>query len=141
VEGDSTAEIDEVVKAISDVFAMAWSAHAKEKCLSKNSKGWWTDTCSHDLATFHASRTDEDWRQYHRTMRAAKRKFFDDRIHEVASSDQRPWDLTSWVKECNLLYHEAISYQGVPCVGLDDLWTALDGSYNAAWAAGGPFLP
>jgi hypothetical protein len=65
-------------------------------------------------------------------MRAAKRKFFDDRIHEVASSDQRPWDLTSWVKERNLPSHEAISYRGAPCVGLDDLWMALDGSYNAA---------
>jgi predicted NAD/FAD-dependent oxidoreductase len=89
------AEIDEVVTAISDVFAMAWSAHAKEKRLSKNSKGWWMDTCSHDLATFCASHMDEDWKQYCHTMRAAKRKFFDDQIHEVASSDQRPWDLMS----------------------------------------------
>jgi Endonuclease-reverse transcriptase len=125
--GDSMAEIDEVVKAISDVFATAWSAHAKEKCLSKNSKGWWTGACSHNLATFRASHVDEDWKQYHHTMRAAKQKFFDGRIHKVASSDQRPW-----VKECNLLSHEAISYRGAPCVGLDDLWMALDGSYNAA---------
>jgi Endonuclease-reverse transcriptase len=129
--GDSTAEVDEVVEAISDVFAMAWSAHAKERRLSKNSKGWWTAACSRDVATFRASRADEDWKQYRHTMRAAKRKFFDDRIHEVASSDQRPWDLTSWVKERNLPSHEAISYQGAPCMGLDDLWTVLDGSYNA----------
>jgi hypothetical protein len=62
--GDSTVEIDEVVKAISDVFATAWSTHAKEKRLSKNSKGWWIDACSHDLAMFCASRADEDWKQY-----------------------------------------------------------------------------
>jgi hypothetical protein len=65
-------------------------------------------------------------------MRAAKQKFFDDQVHEVASTDQRPWELTSWVKERNLPSHEAISYQGVLCVGLDDLWMVLDGSYNAA---------
>jgi hypothetical protein len=58
--GDSTAEVDEVVKAISDVFAKVWSAHAKEKHLSKNSRGWWTATCSRDLAMFRASRVDED---------------------------------------------------------------------------------
>jgi Endonuclease-reverse transcriptase len=92
--GDSMAEVDEVVKAISDVFAKAWSAHAKEKRLSKNSKGWWMAACSRNLAMFHASHADEDWKQYHRTMRAAKWKFFDDQIHEVASSDQRPWDLS-----------------------------------------------
>jgi hypothetical protein len=37
----------------------------------------------------------------------------------------------SWVCKHNLLSHEAISYQVAPCVGLDDLWTVLDGSYNA----------
>jgi hypothetical protein len=50
--GDSAAEVDGVVEAISDVFAKAWSTYAKEKCLSKNSKGWWMDVCSCDLATF-----------------------------------------------------------------------------------------
>jgi hypothetical protein len=50
--GDSAADIDGVVQAISDVLAMVWSTHAKEKCLSKNSKGWWTVVCSCNLATF-----------------------------------------------------------------------------------------
>jgi hypothetical protein len=121
-----------VVQAILGVFATAWSTHAKEKQLSKNSKGWWTDACSHNLATFQASSSDEDWKRYRCTMRAAKQKFFNDWVHEVASSDQQPWDLTSWVREHNLLSHEAISYWGALCVGLDDLWLALDGSYNAA---------
>jgi hypothetical protein len=83
--GNSAAEVDGVVEAISDVFAKAWSTHAKEKCLSKNSKGWWTDVCSHDLATFQASCLDKDWKWYHRTMRVAKWKFFDDWIHAVAA--------------------------------------------------------
>jgi hypothetical protein len=50
--GDSAAEIDGVVEAISDIFSKAWSAHAKEKHLSKSSKGWWMDVCSCNLATF-----------------------------------------------------------------------------------------
>jgi hypothetical protein len=65
-------------------------------------------------------------------MRAAKREFFEERIHEVAFSNQRPWDLMAWTKQRNLPSHEAISFRGSPCVGLDDLWAALDGSYNAA---------
>jgi hypothetical protein len=49
---DLVVEIDEVVQAILEVFAKAWSAHAKEKHLSKNSKGWWMDAFSHNLAMF-----------------------------------------------------------------------------------------
>jgi Reverse transcriptase (RNA-dependent DNA polymerase) len=102
------------------------------KNVSKNSKGWWTDVCSCNLAMFQASCLDKDWKWYCCTMRMAKQKFFNECIHEVASLDQWPWDLTAWVHEHNLPSHEAISYWGVPCMGLDHLWTMLDGSYDAA---------
>jgi hypothetical protein len=75
-------------------------------------------------------------------MRAAKRDFFEERIHEVTTTNQHIWDLMSWMCKHNLPSYEAISYRGVPCNSLEMLWEALDGSYNmaAAWPVDLTFL-
>jgi hypothetical protein len=119
--GNSPAEIEGVVSAISEIFARAWSDHAKESQLSSHSKEWWTDSCSDALAEFRTTRSDDDWLAYRRAMRTAKRDFFEERIHEVASENWRPWDLTSWIHERNLPSYKAISYRGVPCMDLESL--------------------
>ena len=53
-------------------------------------------------------------------------------IAEIASTNKRPWDLMSWVKQRKLPAVEAIWYQGLLCNSLSDLWHALHSSYNAA---------
>ena len=40
--------------------------------------------------------------------------FFDNRIAEIASTNKRPWDLMSWVKQRKLLAVEAIRFQDSP---------------------------
>ena len=61
-----------------------------------------------------------------------KRKFFNDKIHEITSSNKRPWDLMSWVRKKSLPAIESISYKNHLCNTLLDLWNALHNSYNSA---------
>jgi hypothetical protein len=131
-EGQTAGEVDEIVEAISTAFSKAWDARAKETRRGKHSNRWWTQECSDSIAVYRASRDADDWADYRRVMRAAKREFFDDRINHVASINQRAWDLMAWTRKRNLPSYEAISYRGVPCNSLESLWDALDGSYNAA---------
>jgi hypothetical protein len=65
-------------------------------------------------------------------MRDTKRDYFEARIHEIVSENRRPWDLTAWTCKRTLPSHEAISFGGVPCNELGELWAALDGTYNTA---------
>ena len=73
-----------------------------------------------------------DWFSFRSATRQAKQCFFDNRIAEIASTNKRPWDLMSWVKQRKLPAVEAIRFQGQPCNDLPDLWSALHQSYNAA---------
>ncbi|KAJ3552244.1 hypothetical protein NP233_g12926 [Leucocoprinus birnbaumii] len=73
-----------------------------------------------------------DYTSFQRATQAAKRKFFDEKIGEIASECQHPWDLMAWVKQRNLPVCEAIAYDGEPCHDMDSLWEVLHGTYNAA---------
>jgi len=65
-------------------------------------------------------------------VRTVKREFFDNKIHKIASSNKRPWDLMSWVRKKSLPAIESISYENRPCNTLPDLWNTLHKSYNSA---------
>jgi len=54
-----------------------------------------------------------------------KRKFFDDKIYEIALSNKRPLDLMSWVRKKSLPAIESISYENHLC-------NTLHNSYNSA---------
>jgi len=60
-----------------------------------------------------------------------KRKFFNNKIYEIASSNKRPWDLMSWVRKKSLSAIESILYENHPCNTLPDLWNALHNLYNS----------
>jgi len=62
----------------------------------------------------------------------AKREFFDDKIHKIASSNKRFWDLMSWVRKKSLPAIGSISYENCLCNTLLDLWNTLHKSYNSA---------
>jgi hypothetical protein len=130
---DFTREgIDGVVSAISGIFSAAWKKHAVEKRRGKHSNGWWTQDCADSLQAYRETRLPEDWKDYRRIMRQSKRDFFEKCIREVATTNHRAWDLMAWTRKRNLPSHESISYRGSPCNDLESLWSALDGSYNAA---------
>ena len=63
---------------------------------------------------------------------ATKKKFFDDKIHKIAFSNKRPWNLINWVRKKPLPAIETILYENQLCNTLPDLWHALHNSYNSA---------
>jgi len=84
------------------------------------------------LNTYRQSGDLGDWKSFKARIRKAKRQFFEDKIHEITSSNKRPWDLMSWVKKRALPAIETITYEGQPCNTLPSLWNALHNSYNSA---------
>jgi len=65
-------------------------------------------------------------------LKDTKRKFFDNKIYEITSSNKRPWDLMNWVKKKSFPAIETISFNNHPCNTLPELWHALHSSYNSA---------
>jgi len=125
-------EIDDVVQAMSAIFSKVWDTHADFVDVTRNSKKWWNGSCAKALAMYQTSRLQEDWAEFHYTTWVAKCIFFNHRIQDIAVKKARPWDLASWVKQCQLPSYEAISFRGQPCNNMDSLWGALDGTYNTA---------
>jgi len=74
----------------------------------------------------------QHWKEFKLVIHITKRKFFNDKIHEITSSNKRPWDLMSWVRKKSLPAIESISYKNHLCNTLLDLWNALHNSYNSA---------
>ena len=59
--------------------------------------------------------------KYRKTVKIAKRLFFDNKIQEIVLSNKRSWDLMNWVKNHKLPAIKAIKFNGLPCNHLDDL--------------------
>ena len=72
------------------------------------------------------------WKEFKANVCLAKKKFFNERIHEIALSNKRPWDLMNWIKKKSLPAIKAISYENCLCNTLPDLWQALHNFYNLA---------
>jgi len=105
---DSVDDLDLLSKAISRVISNAWEANARNITVTTQSKEWWNNECRDALAAYQHTGAREDWHLFCSTTRFAKQSFFDDRIAEIASTNKRPWDLMSWVKQHKLPTVEAI---------------------------------
>ena len=121
-----------MASAISTVFSDAWDTHSSEVRITKRSRPWWDDDCARAFSQYQDSKSPDDWNLFRKATKAAKRKFFDERIEEIATSNKRPWDLMEWVKQRKLPPFEAIQYNGEPCHDMADLWDALHNTYNSA---------
>ncbi|CAA7270658.1 unnamed protein product [Cyclocybe aegerita] len=124
--------VEALADAIAAAFSDAWLAHSTESKPTKCSKSWWTDECSETFGVYQLSRSLADYNKFKKACKDAKRDFFDERIAEIATSRNRPWDLMEWVKQCKLPPCEAIRNGDQPCHDMDDLWDALHGTYNSA---------
>ena len=129
---NSVDDLDLLSTTVSRVISNAWEINARNITVTTQSKEWWNDECRDALVAYRRTGAREDWHLFRSTTRSAKQSFFDDRIAEIASTNKRPWDLMSWVKQRKLPAVEAIWHQGLPCNSLPDLWHALHSSYNAA---------
>jgi len=120
------------VNQLSLAHERTWAKHSKPKHITRYSKEWWNQECTDSLNAYRAGRDLMDWKTFKSNIRIAKRKFFDDKIYEIASSNKRPWDLMNWVKKKALPAIETITHEGRPCNSLPSLWNALHCSYNSA---------
>ncbi|RXW12052.1 hypothetical protein EST38_g13802 [Candolleomyces aberdarensis] len=125
-------EVEYMTSAIADAFSAAWLKHSTEYTIGPNSKEYWTEDCTRTLEEYRRDMTVENHKAFRSAVKAAKRKFFDERIEEIATTNKRPWDLMDWVKERKNPPCEAIQFNGESCHNLDDLWDALHNTYNAA---------
>jgi hypothetical protein len=121
-----------VAQAISKVFDSAWTHHARAKRACAHSKSWWDVDCDRAKASAMTSDLPANWMAFKKATRKAKREHFDERIDKIAHTKLRPWDLMDWVSPQKTPPVEAISYQGVPCTSLDQLWNALHSTFNSA---------
>ncbi|KAF5345719.1 hypothetical protein D9756_011623 [Leucocoprinus leucothites] len=128
----STSRLNNISDSISHIINDSWNTNSKTVWITNQSKEWWNPHCSETLLTYRRTKDRKDWRAFRAATRAAKRSFFDPHIHEIASTNKRPWDLMDWVKQRKLPAVEGIHYQGRPCNDLPDLWNALHSSYNSA---------
>ena len=108
---DSVTGLDSLSKTISGLFANCWATYAKRITVTSRSKEWWNNECRTALETYRQTGEWSDWSSFWSTTRQAKRQFFDNRIAEIASTNKRPWDLMSWVKQRKLPAVEAIRFQ------------------------------
>ncbi|KAF5357244.1 hypothetical protein D9756_006347 [Leucocoprinus leucothites] len=95
----STSCLDDISNSISRIFHESWNTNSKTVWITNRSKEWWNPHCSETLLTYRRTKDRKDWRAFRAATRAAKRSFFDARIHEIASTNKRPWDLMDWVKQ------------------------------------------
>jgi len=76
-----------MAQAVADVFSKAWSDNATEKRITRRSEPWWNDTCSETLLQYRDDKTPENWSTFRKATRAAKRKFFNAKIEEIAKTN------------------------------------------------------
>jgi len=119
----SQVNLESSVQQLAHVFENAWNTHSKE---------WWNQDCTDGLNKYHESGDLKHWKEFKSVVCTVKRKFFNDKIHEIASSNKRPWDLMSWVRKKSLPAIKSISYENRPYNTLPNLWNALHKSYNSA---------
>ncbi|KDR65463.1 hypothetical protein GALMADRAFT_81807, partial [Galerina marginata CBS 339.88] len=124
--------VEAAANTVAEIFADAFTRFSKPKSITSRSSPWWTPECATSLATYRASLSKHDWKSFRKLCKEVKRKFFEERIVDIAYSNKRPWDLMNWVQKRTLPACEALSYQGAPCISLNSLWDALHGTYNSA---------
>ena len=114
------------------IIDQAWTKNAKKSKISKHSKQWWTEECSHFLNNYRASRSLENWKKFKKVVKDVKRSFFDDKIQEIVNKSRSPWELMNWIKRRKLPAIEAINHNGHLCLSPKSLWNALYSTFNTA---------
>ena len=123
-------KLEHIVNQLRSIIDQAWSDNAKKLKISKHSKQWWSDACSWSLNNYRTTRSCENWKTFKKTVKDAKRTFFDNKIQEIANKSRGPWKLMNWVKNRKLPATEAIKHDGRPCLIPDSLWNSFHSSFN-----------
>ena len=73
-------KLERVVNQLGSIIDQAWTKNAKKSKISKHSKQWWTEECSHSLNNYRVSRSLKNWKKFKKVVKDVKRSFFDDKI-------------------------------------------------------------
>ena len=125
-------KLEQVVNLLGSIVNQAWSKNAKKLKVSKHSKQWWSESYSQALNTYRTARSLENWKSFKKTIKDAKRSFFDEKIQEIANKSQGPWELMNWVKKRKFPATEVIKLNDRPCLTPESLWNTLHSSFNIA---------
>ena len=90
------------------------------------------DKCSLALNNYRNSRSLENWKNFKRAVKNAKRLYFDDKIQEITSKRKGPWELTNWINRRQLPTTEAIKHNDQLCLSPESLWDMLHSTFNTA---------
>ena len=78
-------KLEQVVNLLRSIVGQAWSKNTKKSKVSKYSKQWWSESCSQALNTYRIARSLKNWKSFKKTVKDAKRSFFDKKIQEIAN--------------------------------------------------------
>ncbi|KDR65194.1 hypothetical protein GALMADRAFT_82154, partial [Galerina marginata CBS 339.88] len=87
---NSPDDVEAAASAVANTFADAFKRLAVNRSFTSRSTPWWTPECTASLATYRASLADDDWGSFRKLCKETKRKFFDERIAEIAYANKRP---------------------------------------------------
>ena len=105
--------------------------HSKLKYITKYSKEQWNHECTDSLNKYH-KQDILSWKAYKSTIQDAKKKFFNEKIYKIVSSNKQSWDLMNWVKKKALPAIKTITFKDQLCNTLTNLWNALHSLHNLA---------
>ena len=77
---NDTEKLECTVNQLGIFIDQAWTKNAKKSKISKHSKQWWTEKCSHSLNNYRASRSLKNWKKFKKVVKDVKRSFFDNKI-------------------------------------------------------------
>jgi len=120
VIGDSD-KLESIVNQLGMIIDQAWKKNTKKSRTSKHSKQWWTDDCSRSLNNYRASRSLENWKNFKKVVKNAKRSLFDIKIQEITNKRKGPWKLMNWINRHKFPATKAIKHNGSPCLSPESL--------------------
>ena len=124
--------LENIVNELTINVKEAWNRNTKPTNITKHSKSWWDNNCSRELKKYRISKSLEDWKSFHKTVKNTKKTFFNLKIKEIANQKRGPWKLMNWVNKWKLSAPEAIKFNSWPYLELDNLWQALYFTFNTA---------
>ena len=69
-----------IVNQLGAIIDQAWMKNARKTRVSKHYKQWWTDECSHSLNNYRMTRSLDNWKNFKKEVKNAKRTFFNAKI-------------------------------------------------------------
>ncbi|XP_006461007.1 hypothetical protein AGABI2DRAFT_117933 [Agaricus bisporus var. bisporus H97] len=133
---ESAEDLETTMGRVSTAFERAWDAYSEERKPSRHGKKWWNEDCRkayQEIGENGGPRNREMRNKMGKTLRVARRQYFDKQIHSMASDRKRPCDLMPWTRERKMPAVEAIlDSEGNSCNNEEKLFETLHNMYNAA---------